>query len=595
MGRDHLVAAHAVTLVSILVIVNIAALVNRQTPLTRTEVRHSLLSFLHAENLTPPHATATALIQQSLHCNCHPISGRLRQGIRPSYTTTSLLLHLLLLSGDIETQPGPRPPKFPCLVCSKAVKQRDPAVCCDTCEKWTHTKCMGMNTAVYTGLMTESVSWHCIQCGMPNFSSAYFNTSIPTSENAYSTLGSSLASHPENPGTPLASSTPHKRPGPNQPKRQAKIPKSRLKLLNVNCQSINNKRAEFQHLVDENNPDIVVATETWLRPDIKDGEIGALNDFSNDYNIYRKDRTTAGGGGVMIAVKKTLISNVADGRDTDCEILWVQIRLKDDKLLNVGGFYHPHTQSEESYHQFECSLNRLASTNTIVWLAGDFNLPNINWEDNTVQNNATHIQIQERFLNSFADAGLEQLVSTPTRGTNILDLFLANNPGHVQECKVTDGISDHDAVVVEADMDPQRPKKPRRKIPFYKKADWKSFAEHIETHYKTMKDTEQETDVNSMWNNLKKAINDGIDKFIPHRQARSSNHKPWVTRELKTIINQRRRLYQKLRKKGINHRTNQKLKALKADIQKKMRQGYWNYLSNILTPETDSGRESQSY
>ena len=42
---------------------------------------------------------------------------------------------------------------------------------------------------------------------------------------------------------------------------------SQLKVLNVNCQSIVNKKADFHDLIDKHKLDIiVVGTESWLTP-----------------------------------------------------------------------------------------------------------------------------------------------------------------------------------------------------------------------------------------------------------------------------------------------------------------------------------------
>ena len=55
---------------------------------------------------------------------------------------------------DCHPNPGPRPPKFPCQECGKACKWSKTirSVACSNCEKWFHTDCLHMNTAVYETL-----------------------------------------------------------------------------------------------------------------------------------------------------------------------------------------------------------------------------------------------------------------------------------------------------------------------------------------------------------------------------------------------------------------------------------------------------------
>ena len=56
--------------------------------------------------------------------------------------------YLILLSGDIQLNPGPtRMVKDPCAVCSKGCRTK--AILCDCCESWYHTKCIGMSNVEF--------------------------------------------------------------------------------------------------------------------------------------------------------------------------------------------------------------------------------------------------------------------------------------------------------------------------------------------------------------------------------------------------------------------------------------------------------------
>lgn len=54
----------------------------------------------------------------------------------PTFGTTSnnLFMLLLVLSGDVESNPGPV--KYPCGICSKPVRINQKGVACDTCSLW---------------------------------------------------------------------------------------------------------------------------------------------------------------------------------------------------------------------------------------------------------------------------------------------------------------------------------------------------------------------------------------------------------------------------------------------------------------------------
>lgn len=58
----------------------------------------------------------------------------------------------------------------------------------------------------------------------------------------------------------------------------------------MNCRSVVNKVAELLGLIESVNADIVLGTESWLKPSIADSEV-----FPQIFVVYRKDRLTAGG------------------------------------------------------------------------------------------------------------------------------------------------------------------------------------------------------------------------------------------------------------------------------------------------------------
>ena len=56
------------------------------------------------------------------------------------------------------------------------------------------------------------------------------------------------------------------------------------RVLNINFQSIKPKQHIVNNIIERSKPDIVIGTETWLKPNIHNNEV-----FPENYNIYRKD------------------------------------------------------------------------------------------------------------------------------------------------------------------------------------------------------------------------------------------------------------------------------------------------------------------
>ena len=87
---------------------------------------------------------------------------------------TYISLWMVTMSNDIELNPGPRIPKYPCGSCSKAVRNNQNSIQCDGCGSWHHIECQGMRSEIHDVMANhESYSWSCMKCGLPNFSTTF--------------------------------------------------------------------------------------------------------------------------------------------------------------------------------------------------------------------------------------------------------------------------------------------------------------------------------------------------------------------------------------------------------------------------------------
>ena len=208
-----------------------------------------------------------------------------------------LYLTLLLLSTSKYIELNPGPVKYPCQICNKAVKWTTPGVCCDSCDGWYHESCMGMNSAVYSGL--ENVSWYCCKSGLPNFSTTLFDTMFLDDSNQFSPLSTT----PQSPeiqeidiGSPSASSSPKHQTKSQRAKKNGRndIP---LKVTVVNLRSIAKQKPELLILLEATQADVIIGTESWLTDSISDSKICLPG-----YTMFRKDRASGIGGGVFLMI-----------------------------------------------------------------------------------------------------------------------------------------------------------------------------------------------------------------------------------------------------------------------------------------------------
>ena len=118
--------------------------------------------------------------------------------------------------------------------------------------------------------------------------------------------------------------------------------------------------------------------------------------------------------------------------------------------LCVAVAYRPPDATADSFKKLLDSFTRIIEDCTPsdydLFVSGDFNLPQIDWESHQIQSGASadsNLSAQ-RLLQFMSTHLLGQMVTTPTRGNNILDLILCNNNRLICDvtCEATE-ISDH--------------------------------------------------------------------------------------------------------------------------------------------------------
>ena len=115
--------------------------------------------------------------------------------------------------------------------------------------------------------------------------------------------------------------------------------------------------------------------------------------------------------------------------DNTRESVWAEIRLADKDLLLVGCVYRPPSNDKEQNDVLYKSILSVIENKSHVLICGDFNQPNVNWEDETTPggtDNQTH-----NFMEFVRDSYLFQHVKQPThyRGTQtptLIDLIFSN-------------------------------------------------------------------------------------------------------------------------------------------------------------------------
>lgn len=505
---------------------------------------------------------------------------------------------LLLLAGDTELNPGPRSVKYPCLICKKPAKGDQQCLQCDTCDGWYHTECMNMPKQIYDTYANTSMTWICCQCGLPNVSSSLFNSSSVTSTaNQFSSLSDTLGDTPNNfmddtalpepdgnnihIGSPSATSTPRRKLGAQRASTQQRQRTKNLKCLLINCDGICNKLPHLEVMIESHKPDVIIGTESHLKPDIMTAEI-----TPRGFTTFRKDRIHARKGGVFIMIKDDLVATECNLVEGEAEVLYIELNIQGFKRLVIGSFYRPPKSDPTNLQELERSLANMYARfkETVVILGGDFNLADIDWTNRVVKPYATEATKCALLLDICNDFFLDQLVTEPTRISgntkNILDLVLTSHPGHITNCEVTAGISDHDAVTFLLNSTPKRTKKMPRKIYLFSKANIPNLQSAIDTWQQDfLSSNPGSRSVQENWDIFKSKITLFMENHIPSKMSKPNNSSPWITNQIRKKIKRKQKLYNKAKQSGDWGPFRDYQKSLRKEI----RHNYWSYQSNMFT------------
>src|SRR5437867_4414275 len=168
------------------------------------------------------------------------------------------------------------------------------------------------------------------------------------------------------------------------------------------------------------------------------------------YTIYRYDRSNGRtGGGVCVLVKACQNAVHVDLQPSYASFECVCFDLFIScSVIRMFVIYRPPSTSQVSdapcmNELINCLVMHSVNTSTTCIL-GDLNCPNIYWDASFVLSDAA----QKKFYDFTTDHGLFQFVTSPTRGSNILDIVLCNDPLFVTDVKTAAPFSnsDHNSV-----------------------------------------------------------------------------------------------------------------------------------------------------
>lgn len=211
-----------------------------------------------------------------------------------------------------------------------------------------------------------------------------------------------------------------------------------VKLAHLNIRSLLSSIANLKDLILNGSFEVMGISETWLDSCTSDEAIALEN-----YQIFRKDRLTRGGGVLLYIhtrLKPQSLSAFIDpaNHHTDVEQTWAKIQIG-RRQIAVGVIYKPPHASHLELQSVSDILRHFRPLFDDIVLLGDINI-------NMLQRN-----VASNYINSLLhELNLTQLIQTPTRITahseSLIDVIIVTSESEVLDVDTfepNETISDH--------------------------------------------------------------------------------------------------------------------------------------------------------
>ena len=404
--------------------------------------------------------------------------------------------------------------KYPCLKCSKPVKNNQNAVLCIECKNWIHLSCSSLNLDFFN----SSADWICKKC--------VFNV-LPFHSLPEQNTNTNRITEPVN--------NPFHYSDCESVFRNLSLHRG-LKICHLNVCSLMKNFEELQNLLIHHDIDIFTMCETRLD--------GNINDFTieiDGYHIIRLDRNRHGGG-IIVYIRNSVHYSVISEFVNDLELLCIKIDSTKQKPFYIVVWYRPPDSLMKCFEEFEKVLQFLDSKSNDYVIIGDLNCDVMKRLSSQTK----------RLMDLSSDYGLHQFVSKPTRVTSetctLIDLFMSSNENFVQFCDVAPiTLSDH-YMVVAAVGKGKAPKSNHKYIKSrnLKNMDFNSFCKELyDESWSEVLNTNDVLTAYSKWYTI---FRDKLDKHAPMKRRRvRKKTAPWMNNDIKILMRDRDRCKAKAR------------------------------------------------
>lgn len=335
---------------------------------------------------------------------------------------------------------------------------------------------------------------------------------------------------------------------------------SKLRIVHWNARGLKRKVQSFRLLLQEQNVDIALISETFLGP----GDRLKIPGFL----IYRKDETSETGRtirGLAVLVRRNTIHQPLPLPNLQSiDTLGVELQLG-NKHLQLYAAYRPPTRS-----LILSDIHALLDTPHPILIMGDLNAKHPAWNSRLLNNNGVRL-FRDADKRGYTVSGPEtptHYPDNPTYMADVIDIAIYNNiPCQVTQQTLEDDFqSDHLPVLAVLDQVPTR-MTPRQTHPA---PNWREFKAMMEITTQTAP-TNTPQDVNHLQALITTTIQNALKSTTPKKPSiTKDNRLPSLPRDIRMMLQRKR----KLRKRWQTNRCptlKMQLNLLSAELHEEIR------------------------
>lgn len=339
------------------------------------------------------------------------------------------------------------------------------------------------------------------------------------------------------------------------------LPQTQFSYLSLNCYSLSARIDDVKLLIEKFTSnscplEAIALQETWLTDET------VLSHYNiPGYNLISVGHHASARGGLAIYIRDHWNYTIkCSNRDSVLwEYVFVEIydpNTKNNNSIILGDVYRPpRTNSADLdtfMEEFNVILRETHFNNKNTYIAGDFNLNLLTINE---------VPFNSEYFDNILAGGFIPMITLPTRlstNSTLIDNIFTNNMNDIKSYILSDYFSDHQAIIVLASE--KCPRISARYVTI-RKTDEQSklrFKQNLNSKdILTLLDKQLNSDPNHNYEILEQTIRKTMNESLPTKVVKFNKKKhkitPWITYGIIRSINQRNKLYKKMKKTNVTH------------------------------------------